>query len=699
MSDRSSRLSSAARAALLSALILPVATPVLAQSTRQDPDPVERTTRLDDIIVTGAPFGISAEASLIAVDVLDQEALSTAPSGTLGDVLSGLPGVRSTAFSPGASRPVIRGLAGPRVQVLTNGMGLIDASSLSPDHQVAADPGEAVRIEVLRGPQTLAYGGSAIGGVVNVIDDRIPEEAPYDGFDGRVTAQASSVDNGRSIGAGLTIGQGPWVLTLDGLDRRSSDYDIPVPAASRRQVEDEGEAYEDTGRSTVENSSSRVRAYGTGLTYVGQQGYLGVSVKRTESDYGVPGHAHHHDHDDDDHDDDDHDHDHEDEEAVTIGLKQTRYDLRGEWRFANAPIDRIRLSLGYADYTHTEFEGDEVGTVFTSEGLEGRLEIVMPRRGGWNSAYGLQGLTRDFDAVGDEAYVPPVEITELGVYTLHRYDMDNWGLEGGLRFDTRDLDSPLGGQRDFSNISASAGVYFKPVEALFLGLSLSRNGRAPTEAELFAEGPHIATRAFEVGDADLDSETVTSIEATLHWEQGPWTADLHLFRAGYDGFIDLRPTGAEEDDLPVFAYVQTDAEFHGLEARLDYQAWQSGQDGLTLGLGYDYVRGDTDLGPPARIPPWSLSGRAQLDLGPWTTRLTVRRVGDQNRVADFELPTDAYTTADLYLGWTPDRASGLTLYVEGRNLGDAEVREHTSFLKDLTPLPGRNLRAGMAWRF
>lgn len=694
MSDRSSRLSSAARAALLSALILPVATPVLAQSTRQDPDPVERTTRLDDIIVTGAPFGISAEASLIAVDVLDQEALSTAPSGTLGDVLSGLPGVRSTAFSPGASRPVIRGLAGPRVQVLTNGMGLIDASSLSPDHQVAADPGEAVRIEVLRGPQTLAYGGSAIGGVVNVIDDRIPEEAPYDGFDGRVTAQASSVDNGRSIGAGLTIGQGPWVLTLDGLDRRSRDYDIPVPAESRRQVEDEGEAYEDTGRSTVENSSSRVRAYGTGLTYVGQQGYLGVSVKRTESDYGVPGHAHHHDHDDDDHD-----HDHEDEEAVTIGLKQTRYDLRGEWRFANAPIDRIRLSLGYADYTHTEFEGDEVGTVFTSEGLEGRLEIVMPRRGGWNSAYGLQGLTRDFDAVGDEAYVPPVEITELGVYTLHRYDMDNWGLEGGLRFDTRDLDSPLGGQRDFSNISASAGVYFKPVEALFLGLSLSRNGRAPTEAELFAEGPHIATRAFEVGDADLDSETVTSIEATLHWEQGPWTADLHLFRAGYDGFIDLRPTGAEEDDLPVFAYVQTDAEFHGLEARLDYQAWQSGQDGLTLGLGYDYVRGDTDLGPPARIPPWSLSGRAQLDLGPWTTRLTVRRVGDQKRVADFELPTDAYTTADLYLGWTPDRASGLTLYVEGRNLGDAEVREHTSFLKDLTPLPGRNLRAGMAWRF
>jgi iron complex outermembrane recepter protein len=691
MSVRSSRLRSTARAALLSALILPVATPVLAQSAGQDPELEARTTQLDDIIVTGAPFGISAEASLIAVDVLDQEALSTAPSGTLGDVLSGLPGVRSTAFSPGASRPVIRGLAGPRVQVLTNGMGLIDASSLSPDHQVAADPGEAVRIEVLRGPQTLAYGGSAIGGVVNVIDGRIPEEAPYDGFDGRVTAQASSVDNGRSIGAGVTLGQGPWVLTLDGLDRRSDDYDIPVPAESRRQVEDEGEVYEDTGSTTVENSASRVRAFGSGLSYIGEQGFIGVSVKRTESDYGVPGHAHE---------------DHgggatppDEEEDVTIGLEQTRYDLRGEWRFVDAPIDRIRLSAGYADYTHTEFEGDEIGTVFTSEGLEGRLELVMPRRGGWNAAYGLQGLSRDFDAAGDEAYVPPVEITELGVYTLHRYDMDSWGLEGGLRLDTRDLDSPIGGQRDFSNVSASAGVYFKPVEALFLGLSLSRNGRAPTEAELFAEGPHIATRAFEVGNADLDSEKVTSIEATVHWEQGPWTADMHLFRADYEGFIDLRPTGAEADELPVFAYVQTDAEFHGMEARLDYQAWQSGEDGLTLGLGYDYVRGDTDLGAPARIPPWSLNGKAELDLGPWTTRLTVRRVSEQDRVTDFELPTDAYTTADLYLGWSPDREQGLTLYVEGRNLGDAEVREHTSFLKDLTPLPGRNLRAGMAWRF
>ena len=509
------------------------------------------------------------------------------------------------------------------------------------------------------------------------------------------------MDDGRSIGAGLTIGQGPWVMTLDALDHRSSDYDIPVPAESRRQVEDEGEEYEDTGSSTVENSASRVRTFGGGLTFIGGQGFLGVSVKRVESDYGVPGHAHHHeeeDHDDEDHDDEDHDHE-EEEEQVTIGLEQTRYDLRGEWRFAGTPIDRVRLSVGYADYTHTELEGDEVGTVFNSEGLEGRLEVVMPRRGGWNSAYGLQGLSRDFDAVGDEAYVPPVEITELGVYTLHRYDMDTWGLEGGLRFDTRDLDSPVGGQRDFSNVSASAGVYFKPVEPLFLGLSISRNGRAPTEAELFAEGPHIATRAFEVGNADLDSETVTSIEATLHWEQGPWTADMHLFRADYDGFIDLRPTGAEEDELPVFAYVQTDAEFHGLEARLDYQAWQSGEDGLTLGLGYDYVRGDTDLGPPARIPPWSLNARAELDLGPWTTRLTVRRVGEQDRVTDFELPTDGYTTADLYLGWSPERTSGLTLYVEGQNLTDEEVREHTSFLKDLTPLPGRNLRAGMAWRF
>ena len=658
-----------------------------AQDRPQDPP----TSRVDDIVVTAAPYGVAREATTIAVDVLDEEALTTAPATSLGDVLNGLPGVRTTAFAAGAGRPVIRGLAGPRVQVLTNGLGLIDASALSPDHQVAADPGEANRIEVLRGPQTLAFGGSAIGGVVNVIDGRIAEERPVGGADGRVWAQTSTVDDGLAFGGRAAFGAGPLVFTLDGFRRDAGDYDIPVPAESRRQLEAEGETYEDTGGTTLENSFVDLSAYGAGVSWIGDRGFIGASVKRTETDYGVPGHEHEHDPLAPPGDE---------EEAVTIGLEQTRWDLRGELRFDAGPFSRLRVSGAWADYTHTEFEGDEIGTVFLSEGYEGRAELVQRRRGGWDGALGVQGLKRDFDAQGDEAYVPAVTIEELGVYALQRLDYQSWGLEGGLRFDSRDLDG-VAGQRDFTTTSASLGVFFKPIEPLFLGVSVSRNGRAPTEAELFADGPHVATRAYEVGDADLDVEEVTSIEGTVHFDRGPLSLDLHLFNAEYDGFIDLTPTGVEDVDseLEIFEYVQTDASFRGLEAELQYQAWTSGQDGLTLSLRYDTVRGETDLGPPARIPPWSLSAGAELERGPWTVRGQVRRVGEQDRVADYELPTDGYTTADLHLSWAPNGDQGLIVFAEGKNLTDEEVREHTSFLKDLAPSPGRNLRLGVAWRF
>lgn len=681
------RTSSPLRSALLTATAT-LALTGAAQAQSQEAPP--RVVDLGEIVVTAAPFGISADATTIAVDVLDEEALLSAPSQSLGDILNGLPGVRSTSFSAGASRPVIRGLSGPRVQVLTNGLGLIDASSLSPDHQVAADPGEAVRIEVLRGPQTLAFGGSAIGGVVNVIDGRIAEEAPVNGLDGRVTAQGSSVDDGYSVGARLAAGVGPFVFTLDGLKRDSSDYDIPVPAESRRQVESEGERFEDTGGTTVENSFLELEAYGAGLSFIGDRGFIGASVKHVETAYGVPGHAHEAEAG-------------AEEESVTIGLEQTRYDLRGEYRLDEGLFSRIRGALGYADYTHTEFEGGAVGTVFASEGHEGRLELIQRKANGLDGAIGVQFLDRNLDAIGDEAYVPRTDVRELAAYTLQRLDMGDqgfgeWGLEGGLRVDRRALDSVVG-QRDFSNVSGSVGAFWKPAEPLFLGLSIARNGRAPTEAELFARGPHVATRAFEVGNPDLTSERVTSIEATGHLELGRFDADLHLFHADYDGFIDLIPTGAEDDGLPVFAYVQGDATFHGLEAEVGYQAWESGSDGLRFEASYDTVRGTTDFGPPARIPPWSVTGRAIVDLGPWTLKVQGRHVGEQDRVASLELPTDAYTTLDGYVGWSPSEDDGLLLYAEVRNATDEEVREHASFLKDLTPQPGRNIRIGAAYRF
>ncbi|HEX6866407.1 MAG TPA: TonB-dependent receptor, partial [Caulobacteraceae bacterium] len=540
---------------LLSVSILALAVPAAAQTT------------VEEVVVTAAPYAVSLDSVTTSIDVVSAKDLATAPPAGLGDVLSGMPGLRSSSFGPGASRPVVRGLAGPRVQVLTNGIGMIDASSLSPDHQVAADPGEAERIEVLRGPAALLYGGSAIGGVVNVIDERIATKRPQAGFGGRVTMSGSSVDDGVAMNGDIRAALGRFVLTLDATHRDSEDYRIPVYPESRRLLEAEGEEPDPTPK-RLDNTAVELTAQGAGLSWVGDSGsFLGASVKRTESEYGVPGHAH------------------EGEEApVTIRLEQTRYDLRGELDRDLGPFETVRLSAGAADYTHTEFEGAAVGTRFLSDGMEGRLELVQKTRGGWNGAVGFQGLHRNFDAIGEEAYVPKTEISELGAFTMQRMEHGEWGYEGGLRLDRRELDSVIA-SRQFTNLSASAGVFWHP-DKWYVGLSASRTARAPNEAELFAQGAHAATRGFEIGDPNLDAEVAHSVELATHFDGQRLSADLHLYYVDYAGFIDLRPTGEEGDGFPVFAYVQTDAAFHGFEAEAGYRLTRR----LSLEGAADYVR-------------------------------------------------------------------------------------------------------------
>ena len=690
------------RTALFASLSLSaLATAAAAQS----PASVQQPGDLEEIVVTALPFGVPEEALITNVDVLTRAELDLLPPTGVGDALSGLPGVRSTFFGPGASRPVVRGLAGPRVQVLTNGVGLVDASALSPDHQVAADPAEARRIEVLRGPASLAYGGSAIGGVVNIIDERVPETPARGGLEGRAVASASSVDDGLAGAANVKLGSGPWVVSADALHRESDDYRVPVAPESRRLAASEGEEPEDSDR--VENTAVELTAYGAGVSYVTGAGFLGLSIKQTDTLYGVPGHSHAHGHEDEEHDHE-HEEEHEDEhehgeEDVRIDLQQTRVDLRGALDVGVGPFASTQLAVGYADYEHAELEGSEIGTVFASEGVEGRLEFVQRERDGWNGALGFQALARELTAVGEEAYVPATDVRETAVFTVQRVDRGSYGFEGGLRLERRELESVLG-ERDFTNVSASAGAFIRPASGWFVGATLTRSARAPDEAELFANGAHVATRAFELGDADLDSEVNVSVELGAHYDRGPLELDLHVFHADYDGFIDLRPTGEEdeESELDVFAYRATDARFYGAEVEAGYELWREADRALGLELAYDVVRGDTDLGPPARIPPWSASARLVYTSGPLDGRVELRNVGEQTRVAEFELPTDGYTLINASVAWRPYRSGelrGVTLFLDGRNLFDEEAREHASFLKDLAPLPGRNLRAGVRLAF
>ncbi|MDX9996909.1 MAG: TonB-dependent receptor [Phenylobacterium sp.] len=643
---------------------------------------------VSEIVVSGAPYAVPIEATTASVDVLRREALDLAAPAGLGDTLAGLPGVRSSFFGPGASRPVIRGLSGPRVLVLNNGIGLIDASALSPDHQVASDPQEAQRIEVLRGSAALLYGGSAIGGVVNVIDDRIPE-SKVAGVEGRLLASASSVDDGRTASAAVKAGVGEFVVSLDVLRRDSEDYEVPAPAESRRLLAAEDEPWPGPVDGVVANTAVELTAYGAGLSFIGDRGFLGAALKRTETAYGVPGHAHAHEDD----------HDHAADEGVRLDLEQTRLDLRGEWRGGLGHFERLRLAAGLADYEHREIEAGEVATRIASEGAEARLELVQSERDGWQGAVGLQALARSISAEGEEAFIPSVDISEVGVFTLQRLDRDRWGVEGGARVDRRTLESPRAAL-DFTNLSASVGGFLRPADGLFLGASFTRTARAPTEAELFADGFHAATGAVERGRADLDSEVAYAVDLTLHYARGAFTSDLHLFGARYDGFIDLRPTGeTDAEGAAVFAYRQTDADFWGAEIELGWRLWEEGGRSFALELAADAVRGRTDLGPPARVPPWSASLRGIFEGGWWSGRLELREVGAQRRVAELELPTDGYRTVNASAVFRPLKDDGFKLFVEARNLTDAEAREHASFLKDLAPLPGRNLRVGVGYPF
>ncbi|WP_396592757.1 TonB-dependent receptor [Brevundimonas sp. R86498] len=649
----------------------------------------DATAQLDEIIVTGVPYGISQNATTIATTVIDEEQLAVAPAASLGDLLNGTPGVRSTSFAPGASRPVIRGLTGPRVQVLTNGVGLIDASSVSPDHQVASDPAESSRIEIVRGPATLIYGGSAIGGVVNILDGRIPEALPEDGLAGHLSAQGSTVDEGSLFGGRADVALGSnFVLHVDALKKDADNYEIPSSPISQRLADAEGVDREETG--TLPNSFSELDAWGVGASFVDANGFLGASYKETDSTYGVVA-----------------------EESVFIELEQQRFDVRGGYRFDQGPFREVRGSYGQADYTHTEFEDvGEPGTIFASDGYEARADLIQRERGGWNGATGVQTLSRDFSAIGDEAYIPSAEIEETGIYTVQRLDHDRYGFEGGLRYDRRTLSAtPFGTtgevEREFDNVSASAAAFFRPATGLFAGVSLSRTQRAPSEVELFADGLHIATGAYEVGDPTLDSETVTTLEGTLHYDGGRFRGDLHVYASKFDGFIDLRDTGdvfefdedGEIEEFPIFAYEQTDADFRGFEAEVAYDVWMSGSHVVTLEGAADFVDADTDMGPAARIPPYSVTGRVRYASTPVDLSVEVRHVGEQDEVAEFELPTDSYTTVSLFGAWRPFADPSITLFAEGRNLTDEEAREHASFLKDIAPQPGRNLRVGVTYRF
>ncbi|MEM1379915.1 MAG: TonB-dependent receptor [Pseudomonadota bacterium] len=685
----------------------------------------------DTIVVTASPLEKSVNDVTVPVSVLEGDELQRQLRGTLGETLAREPGISSTGFGAGASRPIIRGLGGDRVRTLTNGIGTIDAAAASPDHATPIEPALVERIEIVRGPQVLRYGSSAAGGVVNVIDGRILSETPEDGVNLAARTAYTTVDQGTeaSIGGAFVIGEMSGVdviLTASYGYRDADDYDIPGFAESAAlramEEEEEGEEHgdEEEARDTLENSFVEVDTYSGGLSFVGDRGFLGFSVQRFESVYGLPG-GHEHGHEEE-HEGEEHDEEEEEEGGAFLDLEQTRFDVNGSLE-TDGFIKRFNLFAGYADYEHIEFEGPgEAGTVFANEGFEGRFEFVQRQVGNWQGASGIQYRTREFSAIGEEAFVTPTDKDQIGLFTFQEWDFGGGTFEAAGRYESTELSNDTFGiDRSFDTFSGSLAASLRASEQLTLVGNVYRNERAPTTEELFSDGPHLATASFDIGDTDLDVETALGLELGARADWGRVRASLTGFITDYSDFIyqvDTGLTGADilmmrgEDDeeeleefgeLAVLEYVAADATFQGFE--LDVEADLGEANGVTFtgDLVIDYVDASltdadrTGSDNLARIPPLGVVVGFDADAAYGHFRAEVEHAAEADQTATFELPTDSFTLVNLYAEWYV--VDNLTFEVSALNLTDEEARLHTSFIKDVVPLPGRNFRFALRYSF
>lgn len=684
-------------------------TPTLKPPAGSAGNPVQ----LPPVVVTANPLGSELFSLASPVSVLAGEDLFVLRSTTLGGMVDGLPGVSATGFGPNSSRPVIRGLDGDRIRILQNGTGVLDASSLSNDHAVPVDPLIVERVEVVRGPAALLYGGSAVGGVVNVIDNRIPQEA-VQGARGRAEMRFGGADSERSGGAVLELGNGRFALHLDAHTRDTDDLRIKGSNVSARRLAQDPSLTVVQG--TLPNSASSSSGGAIGGSVNWDRGYLGVSYSGFDSRYGTVA-----------------------EPEVTIDMTSRRWDLAGELRDLGAAVTGVKIKLSSTDYRHTELDAGVPATEFRNKGHEARIEARHGNIGLLKGAFGVQLNRFDFSALGAEAFVPATQTDSKALFAYEELALGKLTITFGGRHERTEVSSegggatPFGGAgprfdpaqtRTFSGNSGALGGVYRLTPALALAVNGTLTQRAPTYYELFANGPHAATGAYEVGDTTLARERSRSLDAALRVRSGPHSGSISVFATRFSNFIgvfnsgntrgadgELNPPDAGdgtslntgEEILPELAYRTVPARFRGAEAEGRFRLLDRGGT-LDLLAKADYVRAeDRSTGLPLpRIAPRRFGIGVDYRVGGFGARVDALWVSAQNRVSANELPTDAYTmlnTALTYRTRLPAPAADLEFFLRGVNLLNEEARNHVSFLKDIAPLGRRSAQLGVRAQF
>jgi iron complex outermembrane receptor protein len=655
--------------------------------------------QLDELVISAGSTPARRSETYQPTSALTGWDLVRDAEASLGETLAEAPGVTASYNGPGSSRPIIRGLGGDRVRILEAGIGSGDVSSQGPDHAVGIEPLAADRIEIVRGPAALLYGGGVSGGVVNVLDSRIPRELPVRALTGNVLGLGGSVADERTGGFEVEGGGGKWAWHLSGLRRETGDVAIPGHAEHEREEEhehgEEGEE-EENPFGVLPNSAVETQRGALGLSWVGDDGFVGVAFSGLNNDYGVPGHAHGH-HLDEHGEEGQEEMGHEgEEEGVVIALEQRRFDAEGAWRFSDGVVRAVETRFGYADYKHQELEGEEVGTHFTNVQWEGRAEVDHSLFELLNGSVGVQIGGRDFEALGEEAYVPPSTELDLAAFLFQELARESLRFQVGARAEGKRAENLDGGvTRTQFGLSLSGGMNWSLKEDVSLAITAARSQKLPSLEELFSDGPHAATFAYEIGNPELDPETSNSLDVTLHLSQGLLRVEATAFVNLFNDFIYQEFTGGEEDGLPVLTTVQGDALFMGWEGSVEFDLLHQGRHHLLVEGWGDFVRAElretSDALP--RIPPLRLGARLRYNGGTIRADLGLTTVTDQNRVAPLEEETEGYSMLDMSVGYrlfTGDITHDFVF--RATNLTDQEARNHTSFLKELAPLPGRDLR-------
>ncbi|NOQ17054.1 MAG: TonB-dependent receptor [Methyloprofundus sp.] len=639
------------------------------------------TEELEPLVIS-SPLHKKEAETVHPVNIIADADLTLKQASTIGETLKQELGIHSMSFGSSVGQPVIRGQMGNRVQVLQNGLSSLDASGVSPDHANSTDPLLAERIEVLRGPASLLYGSGAIGGIVNVIDNRIPTaipSSPETAFEQRY----NSVSNQWSSTLKHDGGMDKIAWHIDGFFRSNDNYHVPKSANELGYVD---------------NTDAQSWSGTIGSSWIDDWGMVGLSINHLDNNYGIP----------------------PVNELVRIALKQTRYDLKAELYDPISGIETLKFRFAYNDYQHNELEdGITVGTQFDNQGLETRIELVHKAfafidHGVW----GFQAQNKKLQAIGEEAFVPPSEVKNHAIFIVEDMHIGAITYEFGLRVEHQNISAEGFNNKNHTPVSASLSALWHPSNNSLMSLAFTHAQRAPDVQELFADGVHFATQSYELGDENLKLETSYNLEFSFQSDFDWISTELNLFHNWSNNYIIQENTGtwfdlnseaitsncsSNQECLSVYQTAQQNARFYGYEAQIDIPLWQTFDHQFHLNLFSDFVRGELNNGGNVpRMPPLRYGFQINYSAyDAWTTTLRLTRAEEQNYAGINEEKTPGYLLLDMGINYSTsitDKVDTM-VFIKANNLLNETIRNSTSILRDVAPEAGRGVELGIRVKF